>query len=70
MDKNYIDESPYIYVRLNAGESIYFIITPWTAPDYSVNALIDYSFQNIKGWSHTIKKNKIWKDNKGIADGI
>lgn len=49
LDRSEIDDSPNIYVRLNAGESIYFIIQPWTAPDYSVNALLDYSLQNVKG---------------------
>lgn len=49
LDRSDIDNSPNIYVRLNSGESIYFIIQPWTAPDYSVNALLDYSIQNVKG---------------------
>ena len=49
LDRSENDNNPNIYVRLNAGESIYYIITPWTAPDYSVNCLIDYSVQYVKG---------------------
>lgn len=38
-----------IKIRLNAGESIYLVITPWTPPSQNVNVIIDYEVQNIRG---------------------
>lgn len=49
LDRSENNNNPNIYVRLNSGESLYYVITPWTAPDFSVNCLIDYSIQYVKG---------------------
>lgn len=37
-----------IKIRLNSGESLYLVITPWTPPEQNVNVQIDYDVKNIR----------------------